>query len=88
MFMQGPSKYFTLAQKLGKISNLKYPVCFQSRKKIQFIKLDISNWRMSKVPKIPVQIDRRFVCQNKRQVFIVLRIYEFGDSGIDLRLDW
>ena len=29
-----------------------------------------------------------FVCQNKRCVFIVLRIYEFGDSGIDLRLDW
>ena len=32
-----------------------FPV--QSRKKIQ---LDISNWRMSKNPKIPVQIERRF----------------------------
>jgi hypothetical protein len=28
----------------------------QSSKKI---KLDISNWRMSKIPKIPVQINRR-----------------------------
>ena len=27
--------------------------------KKQFIKLVISNWRMSKIPKIPVQIDRR-----------------------------
>ena len=27
--------------------------------KMQFIKLDISNWWMSKLPKIPVQIDRR-----------------------------
>ena len=37
----------------------KYPVCFQTMKNIQFIKLDISNWRMSKIPKIPVQIDRK-----------------------------
>ena len=32
---------------------------FKLERKNQFIKLDISNWRMSKVPKIPVQIDRR-----------------------------
>jgi len=32
---------------------------FKLGKKIQFIKLDISNWKMSKNPKIPVQIDRR-----------------------------
>ena len=62
MVKHGPSKYFTLAQKLEKKSSLnwqKYPVCFQVRKKIQFIKLVVSNWRMSKSPKIPVQIDRR-----------------------------
>ena len=34
-----------------------FPV--QSRKKIQ---LDFSHWRMSKNPKIPVQIERRFGC--------------------------
>jgi hypothetical protein len=32
-----------------------FPV--QTRKKIQ---LDISNWRMSKNPKIPVQLEKRF----------------------------
>jgi len=30
---------------------------------MQVIKLDISNWRISKLPKIPVQIDRRIAFQ-------------------------
>ena len=30
---------------------------------MQFIKLDISNWRISNLPKNPVQIDRRIVFQ-------------------------
>ena len=31
---------------------------FSQFKLVKKIKLDISNWRMSKIPKIPVQIDR------------------------------
>ena len=30
---------------------------------MQFIKLDISNWRMSKNPKILVQIDRKIALE-------------------------
>ena len=36
--------------------NVKLDISNRNYKKIQ---LDISNWRMSKNPKIPVQIDRR-----------------------------
>ena len=49
---QGPSKYFTLARKLEKIIKFeleKISSWFQTGKKIQFIKLDISNWRIEKI---------------------------------------
>ena len=59
---QGPSKYFTLVQKLERkiqFELVRISSLFSNYEKKQFIKLNISNWRMLKIPKIPVQIDGR-----------------------------
>ena len=59
---QGPSKYFTLVQKLERkiqFELVRISSLFSNYEKKQFVKLNISNWRMLKIPKIPVQIDGR-----------------------------
>ena len=62
---------------------------------MQFIKLDVSNWRISKLPKIPVQIDRRkgFYCYWNYGTFLSYYDCRFGRKYLSrlfiyLLVDW